>query len=575
MKRLLSILLLAACLLTMLPLTASAKTGGKLIALTFDDGPGPYTASLLDGLKERGVKVTFFMVGQNAKNYPETVRRIYAEGHQVAQHTYDHPTLSTKTDDQVRWQLNTTDDILNGHLGMSFNYMLRPPYGDYKSRTLEIIGKPAIFWSVDPLDWKYRNSDTVCKNIVSGAFDGAVVLAHDIHATTVTGALNAIDQLLAQGYEFVTVSELFRRRGVALNNGERYYSCKPTGTDLGPVTAPTMTLKKSYGKVTAQLTAQSGADIYYTVDGSDPTRNGTLYLKEFSVTTGTTVKAVAAYNLNGSRSEVMTQKIDGLPAEAPTLTVKDGAIVITNPNAKTDLRYTTDGTEPTASSKIYTSPIACFDGVLRYCVMGEGIATKVEQIYVTKGGNLFRDVPNTAWYFAHVDRAVTQGMLKGVGDYQYDPDGSLTRAMFVTMLYRTMQKLGTTGEVGQNTFSDVKDGQWYTEAILWAAKEGIVKGYGNGTFLPDQSINREEMCAMLSRAMNKKLTDASGELKFADKDKISDWAKDSVRSMTAAGIMEGTDGNRFAPKDTATRAQAATVLLRMMDYIQKNTAKPQ
>ena len=79
MKRLLAILLTAACLLTLLPLTASAKTGGKLIALTFDDGPGPYTATLLDGLKERGVKVTFFMVGQNAKNYPETVRRIYTE----------------------------------------------------------------------------------------------------------------------------------------------------------------------------------------------------------------------------------------------------------------------------------------------------------------------------------------------------------------------------------------------------------------------------------------------------------------------------------------------------------------
>lgn len=574
MKRLLAILLTAACLLTLLPLTASAKTGGKLIALTFDDGPGPYTATLLDGLKERGVKVTFFMVGQNAKNYPETVRRIYTEGHQIAQHTYDHPTLSTQSDEKVHWQLDTTDDILNGHLGMNFNYALRPPYGDYKSHTMEIIGKPAIFWSVDPLDWKYRNSDTVCKNIVSGAFDGAIVLSHDIHATTVPGALNAIDKLLDQGYEFVTINELFRRRNVPLNNGERYYSCKPNGTDLGPITAPELTLQKGYGKITARLTAQDGMDIYYTTDGSDPALNGKLYLGEFDVTVGTTVKAVASKNLNGSRSTVMTKEIDGVPAVEPTLVVKDGKIVITNPNEKTDLRYTTDGSTPTASSSVYTAPIACFDGVLSYCVMGEGIATKAERMYVTKNGNLFRDVPNTAWYFADMDRAVSQGLLKGLGAYCFEPDSSLTRAMFVTMLYRVVQQLGTTAEAGENVFTDVENGRWYTDAVLWAAKEGIVKGYGDGTFLPDKSINREEMCTILNRAAGKlRLGTVAGELKFADKDEISRWAKESVQAMVQAGLMKGMKDNRFAPKSTATRAEAATVLLRMTDLYRKLNEK--
>lgn len=549
----------------MLPLAASAKTGGKLIALTFDDGPGPYTATLLDGLKERGVKVTFFMVGQNAKNYPETVRRIYTEGHQIAQHTYDHPTLSTKSDEQVRWQLDTTDDILNGHLGMNFNYALRPPYGDYKSHTMEIIGKPAIFWSVDPLDWKYRNSDTVCRNIVSGAFDGAIILSHDIHATTVPGALNAIDQLMEQGYEFVTVNELFRRRGVSLNNGERYYSCKPTGTDLGPITVPTMTVKSSYGKVTVQLTAQSGMDIYYTTDGSDPALNGTLYLDEFSATVGTTVKAVASHNLNGSRSAVMTEKIEGATAIEPTFEVKDGKLIITNPNENTDLRYTTDGSDPTPTSSIYTAPLDCFDGVLSYSVMGEGIATKVARMYVTKNGNLFRDVPNTAWYFASIDRAATLGMLNGVEKYCFEPDGSLTRAMFVTMLYRVSGESGAAA--AGISFKDVKDGQWYTEAVRWAVQNEIVKGYEDGTFRPDRSINREEMCAMMHRAMRKLLSETSdAKLTFADADEISEWARDSVRTMVKTGIMKGMEDNRFAPAETATRAQAATVLLRMLDY---------
>ena len=576
MKRLISILLIAACLMTLLPVTASAKTGGKLIALTFDDGPCGYTAGLLDGLKERGVKVTFFMLGMKAKDYRETVRRMYTEGHQIAQHTYDHPTLSTKTDEQVRWQLDSTDDILNGHLGTNYNFLLRPPYGDYKNHTLDIIGKPAIFWSVDPLDWKYHNSDTVYNNIVSGAFDGAIILAHDIHATTIPGALRAVDTLLEQGYEFVTVNELFRRRGVSLENGKCYYSCKPTGTDLGPISAPTMTLKTSYGKMNARLSAQDGMDIYYTTDGSDPALNGTRYKGEFAVSVGTTVKAVAAKDLNGSRSTLMTEKIDGTPVKEPTFEVKDGKVVITNPNAGTDVRYTTDGSAPTTGSTVYSAPIACFDGVISYSVMGEGIVTNTKRMYVSKNGNLFRDVPHNEWYFANIDRAVSLGMLNGVAKYEYDPNGSLTRAMFVTMLYRVMQKLDTTVQPGKNGFSDVENGKWYTDAVLWAAKEDIVRGYPNGTFRPDQSINREEMCAMLNRAMKKWLTGpVSGELTFSDKEKISDWAKEDVRCMAAAsvGLMQGMGNNRFAPQETATRAQAATVLLRLTDYCKKHTAQ--
>ena len=315
-------------------------------------------------------------------------------------------------------------------------------------------------------------------------------------------------------------------------------------------------------------------DIYYTTDGSDPALNGKLYLGEFDVTVGTTVKAVASKNLNGSRSTVMTKEIDGVPAVEPTLEVKDGKIVITNPNEKTDLRYTTDGSTPTASSNAYTAPIACFDGVLSYCVMGEGIATKAERMYVTKNGNLFRDVPNTAWYFADMDRAVSQGLLKGLGSYCFEPDSSLTRAMFVTMLYRVVQQLGTTAEAGENVFTDVENGRWYTDAVLWAAKEGIVKGYGDGTFLPEQSINREEMCTILNRAAGKlRLGTVAGELKFADKDEISRWAKESVQAMVQAGLMKGMKDNRFAPKSTATRAEAATVLLRMTDLYRKLNEK--
>ncbi len=553
-------------------MTASAETGGKLIALTFDDGPCNYTAELLDGLKERGVKVTFFMLGMKAKNFPETVKRMYTEGHQIAQHTYDHPTLSTKTDEQVHWQLDTTDDILNGHLGTNYNFLLRPPYGDYKSHTLEIIGKPAIFWSIDPRDWKYLNSDTVYNNIVSAAFDGAIILAHDIHATTIPAALRAVDTLLDEGYEFVTVNELFRRRGVTLENGERYYSCKPNGTDLGPLTAPEMTLNMTYGNLTAQLSAQDGSDIYYTTDGSDPVLNGKLYLSEFAVSLGTTVKAIASQNLNGSRSELMTQTITTLPVQEPTFAVKDGKLVITNPNTGTELRYTTNGTAASSAARLYTGPIACFDGVLNYTVFSKKAPQLSGRIYVSKSGHVYRDVPNDAWYFANIGRAVSLGILNGMGNDRYEPDSPLTRAMFVTMLYRTVQKLGWDVTPGTKSFSDVKRGEWYTDAVLWAEKKQIVLGYEDGTFRPDRSITREEMATILDRTIGSLMEEPlNTKLTFSDKKEISSWAEQSVCAMVQAGILEGMGRNCFAPKETATRAQAATVLLRVTDYCTKNS----
>lgn len=555
-------------------MTASAKKGGKLIALTFDDGPGPYTNRLLDGLAERGVKATFFMVGQNAKNYSDTVRRVYREGHQIAQHTYDHPTLSTKSDEQVHWQLDTTDDILNGHLGMNFNYLLRPPYGDYSKHTLSIIGKPAIIWSVDTLDWKYRNSNTVRDNIVSDAFDGAIVLMHDIHSTTIDGALMAIDILKEQGYEFVTVNELHRRRGRTLVNGELYYSCKPTGTDLGPISEPTISVKSSYGGVKVQITADSGADIYYTTDGSDPAFDGKLYMGEISIKGDTTVKALASYNLNGSRSSVASRKVAGKMAIEPSIAVENGCVVLNNPNPGTELRYTTDGTAPKATSPKYTAPIPCYDGVLRYQVMGDGIGSTAQTIYVTSNGNLFRDVPNTSWYFGEVDRAVTVGLFNGTGLYCFAPDSSLTRAMFVTVLYRMNLKLGGAAKAEKTAerFRDVPEGEWYSDAVAWAAGNGIVEGYGNGIFKPEQSITREEMCTIMNRAFGKTLPEdaADAKLTFSDSAAISAWAAESVARMAYAGIIRGVGNNRFAPSDTATRAEAAAIVLRMYDYCRKN-----
>ena len=109
---------------------------------------------------------------------------------------------------------------------------IRPPYGNANQTVRSNVSVPLINWAVDPLDWKYRNADTVCNNIVSGAYDGAIILVHDIHKTSVPGALAAIDELLDEGYEFVTVKDLFKRRGVTPEAGKVYYDAKNNGINL-------------------------------------------------------------------------------------------------------------------------------------------------------------------------------------------------------------------------------------------------------------------------------------------------------------------------------------------------------
>lgn len=554
----------------MLPVSASATKNGKLIALTFDDGPSGYTQQLLDGLKERGAKVTFFLPGQCAEAYPETVRREYREGHQIAQHTYSHAQLSAKTDEQIKWELNKTDGILNGILGKEFKYALRPPYGDNNARVLAAINRPAFNWSIDPVDWRDRDSDTVCNRIVNNAFDGAIILVHDIHRTTIPGALRAIDRLQAQGYEFVTIKELFRRRGVKTNDGCLYVSCKPNGTDLGPVVEPTLVEKTVYGGKQITLTAQDDAEIYYSTDGSEPAENGIRYTAPFVAAPGQTVKYCAAYDLNGSRSDTVSRKIEGEPAKEPTLKAEDGMFVFENPNTDTDVFYTTDGSVPTAQSMKYTAPFASYNGQISYCVMGMGIGTAPKSYFVSENGNLFLDVQPKDWFFPEIDFAAANGLLNGTAPHVYEPNSGLTRAMFVTMLYRMYDGKNFTEEICELAFSDVKQDSWYKDSVYWAAHNGIVNGYEDGTFRPEAKITREEMCAILDRvlvAIGKEIEKA--ELSFADTAQIGAWAQDSVARLVKTEIIRGQGNNLFAPKSTATRAEAAAVLHRLDTLIQE------
>lgn len=177
------------------------------VALTFDDGPSFYTEGLLDTLKEHNVKATFFVLGTQVRIQSETVQRMFQEGHQIGNHTWDHPNLTKMGDAQIREQLQLADDLISQIIGMPTPFM-RPPYGAYNDRVLAASGLPIIFWSVDPLDWKDRDAATVASRIIDAPV-GAIILAHDIHKSTVAAVPAIIAALKSRGIHFVTVTKLY------------------------------------------------------------------------------------------------------------------------------------------------------------------------------------------------------------------------------------------------------------------------------------------------------------------------------------------------------------------------------
>lgn len=191
---------------------ASCHVDGPFIAMTFDDGPHPVlTPKLLDLLKAHGIKATFFLIGQNAAKYPDIVRRIVAEGHEIGNHTWSHPQLTKLAPGELHDEITKTSDVLatiTGHPPA----LMRPPYGATSPLINQWLarefGMKVIIWSVDPLDWRYHDSAHVESVILAETKPGAIILSHDIHATTVAAMPETLDVLLAKGYKFVTVSEL-------------------------------------------------------------------------------------------------------------------------------------------------------------------------------------------------------------------------------------------------------------------------------------------------------------------------------------------------------------------------------
>lgn len=196
---------------------SKVNTSMPFVALTFDDGPhATNTPRLLDILKSRNVKATFYVVATNTRRYPEIMRRIVAEGHEIGNHTVTHGNLTKMSESEVRKELSASHEAIVAATGVAPRTM-RPPYGaitsSQKSWIRREFGYPSILWSVDPEDWKKPGASIVANRLVSGARPGGILLVHDIHSASIDAMPSAIDQLLAKGFQFVTVTQLIAMDG--------------------------------------------------------------------------------------------------------------------------------------------------------------------------------------------------------------------------------------------------------------------------------------------------------------------------------------------------------------------------
>ena len=201
--------------------------GKKLVALTFDDGPlGTTTPTLLGILKDRDVPATFFMLGNMASRDPELVKQVSEAGHEIASHTMRHQSLTSISAAAVESDIAESRAVFREILGYAPE-LVRPPYGNFNDTVRPRIKGAMILWSVDTLDWKYRNTKSIVSTAMSQVYDGAIILMHDIHPTSVEAVPSLIDTLRDAGYEFTTVSELAEIRGVELTRGVAYYGFRP------------------------------------------------------------------------------------------------------------------------------------------------------------------------------------------------------------------------------------------------------------------------------------------------------------------------------------------------------------
>ena len=422
------------------------------------------------------------------------------------------------------------------------------------------------------------------------------------------------------GFDFVNVW--------GFSGGFDYPVLEPQGSPAG-VAAPVFSPAPGSfsGTQTITLTcATTGASIYYTTDGSAPTAASILYSGSFTLSDTTTVKAIAiktgltdsavatatytrstggggggggggasttspASSFSGSSaytqgssagltltvqkdfSQLTSVKVDGNTLSVnKDYTAKEGSTIITLLPEYLD----------TLSAGNHTLNVAFKDGTSAaksFTIAAQNEPVKQEQEpqqpeeqptqpQQTTSGSPFTDVQPSAWYYNDVLYVSNLGLMTGTAPDQFSPDLTLTRGMIVTVLYRQAGSPSVSGAV--NPFNDVPENEYYADGVIWAADNGIISGYGNGMFGPNDDITREQLATIIYRYQQFSGVNPPSLLEakvFNDGDKISTYALEAVNTLTSQGIITGKPGDLFDPQGTATRAEFAAMLHRFLTSV--------
>ena len=195
---------------------------GKMVALTYDDGPSQYTNEILDILEQNGARATFFVVGNRVSSYATVVKRTFEMGCELGNHSYSHPDLTGLSQTARMEQIRNTTQAVQNITGKSMEY-LRPPGGSHNSAVRSSVGMPLILWSIDTRDWATRNASSTISAVLNHVKDGDIVLMHDLYQQTANASKSIIPELVRRGYQLVTISELEDCRG-DMEDGKVYYS---------------------------------------------------------------------------------------------------------------------------------------------------------------------------------------------------------------------------------------------------------------------------------------------------------------------------------------------------------------
>lgn len=193
----------------------------KMIALTFDDGPNYNTSKVIDVLNKYDIKATFFVLGSRAINNKDILKKMADSGMEIGNHTYNHLLLTKYDENKIRSEIEDTSEVIYSATKKRTK-LLRPSYGSVNNKIKKVANMPIIIWDIDTLDWKYHNSKMITSRVVNKVRDGDIILMHDIYSASLNALSNIIPILQDNGYEFVTIDELFYYKGISLENGKVY-----------------------------------------------------------------------------------------------------------------------------------------------------------------------------------------------------------------------------------------------------------------------------------------------------------------------------------------------------------------